>query len=80
MFIPESGDGLFGDGDIGFVVFGFVVKEPGRQAVFVESGETVEAVVDEFGSGRLAIDQSDGQSDCFGGEKAFLCADQYNCL
>lgn len=64
----ERGNSFFGDRDVGLVELGFIVQEPGRETVFVESGESVETVVDKSVRGDFTVDQLRSQCNSFGGQ------------
>lgn len=73
MFGSESEDGFFGNGEVGFIVFAFVVEEPGREGVLGVEGIASEARVEEVGFGGLAIDELLGEGDGFRGDEAVFC-------
>lgn len=71
LALLESSDGLLGDGDVGAVVLGLLVKEPRGKTILVLVA-TVEALVDELRSSDLAVDEASGKLDGFGSVETLL--------
>jgi hypothetical protein len=72
LFCSERLDGLFGDGQVGLVVFALIVQEPGGKTVLVVKVVLVESVVNHLVGGEFSVDKCGGHSDGFGGQKTLL--------
>lgn len=69
LTVTESCYCLLCDWDVGAVSLCLVVEEPGWEAVLVQGGETVEALVDKLGGCNLAVDELVGKCLCLSSEE-----------